>query len=263
MIIIFMVAGMSSRFGSKIKQMAQIGKNGETLIEISVNQAICTGLITKIIFITNHLSEMYFKNLFGEIYKNIDIEYIQQEFDTKTRIRPWGTIGAICELKNKITEPFIVLNGDDLYGEDPIKNGINFLIENKNNKINIIGGCKLLNTLPEDGTVNRGIIEIEGGYVTELKEIINISNKNIELYDKLANVNFIGLHPYVLELLFCKLEEFKKKNSNNPKIECLLPNVLNELIHYNNLKMKYFEITNKIYGITNPDDAINLKNMNL
>lgn len=262
MIIIFMVAGMSSRFGGKIKQFAKIGKNDETLIEISVNQAINTNLVTKIIFITNHLTENKFINIFNYSYKNIKVEYIQQDFNTKTRIRPWGTIGAICELKDKITEPFIVLNGDDLYGTETINKGINFLMENTNNKINIIGGCKLINTLPDIGSVNRGVIYTNNEYVSGLKEILNISKQNVEFHDYLSNINFIGFHPYVLDLLYNKLEEFKKNNINNPKIECLLPNVLNELINDNKLQMKHFEITNKIYGITNPKDAITLKNIN-
>ena len=38
--IIFMVAGMSSRFGGKPKQLEKIGPNDESLIEYSVNQAL-------------------------------------------------------------------------------------------------------------------------------------------------------------------------------------------------------------------------------
>ena len=48
--IVYMVAGISSRFGGKIKQLAKVGPNQETLIEYSLNQAISSGF-TKIIFI--------------------------------------------------------------------------------------------------------------------------------------------------------------------------------------------------------------------
>ena len=42
MIVVFMVAGMSSRFGGNPKQFAIIGnkETGETLIEYSINQAL-------------------------------------------------------------------------------------------------------------------------------------------------------------------------------------------------------------------------------
>ena len=39
-VIVFLVAGMSSRFGGNPKQMAIVGPNNETLIEYSVNQAL-------------------------------------------------------------------------------------------------------------------------------------------------------------------------------------------------------------------------------
>ena len=38
--LVYMVAGMSSRFGGKIKQFAKVGANGETLIEVSLKQAL-------------------------------------------------------------------------------------------------------------------------------------------------------------------------------------------------------------------------------
>ena len=50
--IVFMVAGMSSRFGGKPKQLAKVGPNNETLIEYSVNQAL-KQKFNKIYFITN------------------------------------------------------------------------------------------------------------------------------------------------------------------------------------------------------------------
>ena len=50
--IVFMVAGMSSRFGGNPKQMAKVGPNNETLIEFSVNQALRCNF-NKLIFITN------------------------------------------------------------------------------------------------------------------------------------------------------------------------------------------------------------------
>ena len=53
--IVFMVAGMSSRFGGKPKQLAKVGPNNETLIEYSVNQALKQNF-SKLIFITNSKS---------------------------------------------------------------------------------------------------------------------------------------------------------------------------------------------------------------
>ena len=75
--VVFMVAGMSSRFGGKPKQMAIVGPNNETLIEFSVNQAL-THSFDKLIFITNRNTEHLFHTIFGNNYKNIPVLYIQQ-----------------------------------------------------------------------------------------------------------------------------------------------------------------------------------------
>ena len=61
--IVYMVAGMSSRFGGMPKQMAQIGPNDETLIEYSVNQAL-TQPFSELIFITNARTEHLFQKIF-------------------------------------------------------------------------------------------------------------------------------------------------------------------------------------------------------
>lgn len=262
-----MVAGMSSRFGGSPKQFAIVGnrETGETLIEYSVNQAlkaaknICS--IDKIIFITNPNTEQGFKNIFnGRSWWDCDtvFEYIQQDFDQTKRSRPWGTCGAVCSLLGHVDQPFILLNGDDIYGIETFKTGYQMLLSEQNN---IIGGCKIVDTMPEDGLVNRGLIETnDESYVTSMRELLKISKKdNPELHEKLGNVNFIGLLPKTLELLDKILNRFKEEHKEDPKIECLLPDNLNELIQSKQITMKAFMITSKIYGITNPGDDVILR----
>jgi NDP-sugar pyrophosphorylase family protein len=257
-VIVFLVAGMSSRFGGNPKPLAKVGPNNETLIEYSVNQAI-KNKFSKIIFITNPKSEKDIQNIFGNEYKNIPVEYIQQNYDTNKRIRPWGTTDAICAIRLHIDDPFILVNGDDIYGEGTFKRGYELM---KERNINIIGGLPVIKTLPETGNVNRGIINIntKTNTVTGLKEVLNISKTgNPELLQELANVNFIGLQVDILNKLNDILNQFKEHNKNDEKIECLLPDNLNELIQKNQLVMRFFEITNEILGITNPGDEVILK----
>jgi UTP-glucose-1-phosphate uridylyltransferase len=253
-VIVFLVAGMSSRFGGKPKPLTKVGPNNETLIEYSVNQAIKSGY-KEIIFITNSKTEQSFKDLFGEKYKNIKVKYIQQTYNINNRSRPWGTTDAICNIIGHINDPFILVNGDDIYGEETFKQGY-ILMKERN--INIIGGLKIIKTLPKTGLVNRGIISIDtesNTRVSGLKEMLNISyDNNPELLQELSNVNFIGLQVSVLDKLKVILDRFKKENVDDPKLECLLPDNLNELIQNNDLSMQFFEITSEIMGITNPGD---------
>lgn len=258
MFIVFMVAGMSSRFGGNLKQLACVGPNNETLIEVSVMQAL-SAPFTKIIFITNKLTEHKFKEIFGEEYKGIPVMYVRQQWDQQTRDRPWGTTCAICSLKGKVSDSFILANSDDLYGRETFRKGYDLMKETQNN---IIGGCLLEKTMPadEETLVNRGVIEVDNNKVVSIEERLKISSKqNPELLKKLASVNFIGLRPETLDFLHAVLEDFKIEYKGDRKIEALLPTDLNYLIQNNIITMNYFEIKNKIYGITYPGDEKHMK----
>lgn len=262
MFVVFMVAGMSSRYGGKLKQLACVGKNNETLIEVSVNQAL-TAPFTKIIFITNETTEHHFVNIFGKEHKGIPVFYERQEWNKERRDRPWGTTGAVCSLAGKINEPFILVNSDDLYGKETFVKGYEILSEKKNN---IIGGCPLQKTMPEDRhcLVNRGVIDVDEktGLVSGIKEMLKISTeKNPELMNKPASVNFIGFYPKTLQYLNAILIKFQRAHKNDRKIECLLPDNLDYLIKNKLITMDYFTINNKIYGITYPGDEIIMKNV--
>ena len=266
--LVIMVAGMSSRFGGNPKQMAIIGPNNETLIEYSINQAI-KNPFTKIVFITNPKTEYLFVNIFGNIYKNIAVVYIQQQYDITKRVRPWGTGDAISNLypyflkEEKENLNFILINGDDIYGEQTFQEGYSFLNSNyiQSKNASIIGGLLVKDTMPKSGKVNRGIISIDGDSVISLDERLNISREeNPELMDQLANINFIGLQLKDLEYVYNINKKFKEENINDPKIESNLTIILNQLISTNCIQLKYFYIKNKIVGITNPGDEVILKN---
>ena len=264
--LVVMVAGMSSRFGGKPKQMEKIGPDNETLIEYSINQAIMNPF-NRIIFITNSKTEHLFVEIFGSQYKNIPVVYIQQTYDINKRTRPWGTADAISSLypfflkEENIKElNFILINGDDIYGKDTFQEGY-VLLNNFNNQTSVIGGLLVKDTMPESGFVNRGIITIEQDLVISIEERLKISKiDNPELMERLANVNFIGLQLEDLKNLFNLNSKFKEDNKFDSKIESNLTTHLDTLINNNLLKLKYFYIKDKIVGITNPGDEVILKN---
>lgn len=254
-VVVFMVAGMSSRFGGQPKQMATVGPKGETLIEYSVNQALENDF-KQLVFITNPKTEHLFREIFKDVYKGVKVSYVEQKYNKYFRTRPWGTADAICHLLPIIDDKFIMVNGDDIYGSQTFKTGFE-MMKDKNN---IIGGLKVINTLPETGNVNRGIIFIKDNKVCGLKEMLNINKKdNKELHNELANMNFIGLQYDILKKISILVEKFKQVNSKEAKLECILTDLLDFLIKNGDLEMDFFEIKNKIIGITNPGDEIKLK----
>jgi len=91
--VCFLCAGVSSRFNGKIKQFAVVGINGETLMEVSLNQALKAGF-SKIVFIVGNKTEIPFREKFGNSYKGIPVFYAVQKFDENERDKPWGTADA-------------------------------------------------------------------------------------------------------------------------------------------------------------------------
>ena len=259
--LVYMVAGLSSRFGGKIKQFAKVGPNNETLIKYSIKQALVAGF-SKIIFIVGNKTEKPFKEMFGEKYKNIPILYAKQNFDQETREKPWGTADALCSAKELLNCPFVVCNGDDIYG----RNSFRTLFEHLQKKETCATlGYKLGEVLPEQGNVNRGIFEInsENNQVKSIRELLGISKsklneKNLSP-ENLCSMNIFALNTETLKSLCKIVNTFKEENKTNPKIECLLPRELGNLIKKEKIIMKIYSTDDKWIGITNPEDEIIVK----
>ena len=254
--IVYLVAGVSSRYKGKIKAFAEVGPNNETLIEISLDQALKAGA-NKIIFVVSKQTEQPFKEKLGNSYKNIPIEYALQEFDSEKRDKPWGTCDAVCSIK-EINNPFIVATGDDLYGEKTFEILAQHL---ENNQENATASKRLIKMLPEQGAVNRGVFEVnENDHVIDGVESLGISRENFLERNFTENspvsISIFALHPKTLELLKEKLDKFKKQNSNDKKVECFLNTKLTELIKENKIKIKLYYTPEKWMGITNPGDEI-------
>jgi NDP-sugar pyrophosphorylase family protein len=257
--IIYMVAGMSSRFGGKIKQFAQVGVNGETLIEVSIQQAINAGF-DRIIFVVGEKTEQPFKEKFGNSYraneKTIPIFYAKQTFNPSERDKPWGTTDALISAISYVKDNFVVCNGDDIYGKNALKIAHDYLKE-ANSGATI--GYKLKNVIPEEGKVNRGLFETdEEKNVTNIEEIFDISKENFLeknlTEESLCSMTLFGLPKSILFELEKKLIAFKEKNKEDRKAECLLPVELGALVKEGKLKIKLLETNDKWFGVTNPDD---------
>jgi len=251
--IVYMVAGMSSRFGGKIKQFARV-TDKETLIEYSLNQAINAGF-NKIIFIVGKLTNLPFREKFGNSYKGIPIRYAEQDFDSACRDRPWGTGDAACAALPFIDCPVIVCNGDDIYGENTFRILFNHLQDSEDTATI---GYKLIDVLSEKGSVNRGVFMIENSHLKKITETFNITPGNlIELTlspDILVSQNIFALLPGTLGMLKENLEKFKIENAGDRRIEFLLSNELSNLIEQKKIKMKLYSAPDKWIGVTNPED---------
>ena len=112
--LIIMAAGIGSRYGGGIKQLAKMGKHGEIIMDYSIYDAKEAGF-DKVVFIIRKDIEEEFKAVIGDrIRKHIDVEYVFQELSDipegfqvpEGRTKPWGTGQAILCCKDVVKEPF-------------------------------------------------------------------------------------------------------------------------------------------------------------
>ena len=178
--LVIMAAGIGSRFGKGIKQLAPVGPNGEIIMDYSIHDALEAGF-NKVVFIIRKDLEEEFRRVIGErIEKITEVAYAFQSLDDlpegfekpADRTKPWGTGQAVLAAKKVIKIPFIVINADDYYGKEGFKAVHEYLV---NGGESCMAGFVLKNTLSDNGGVTRGICKMdEGNNLTEVVETKNI-----------------------------------------------------------------------------------------
>jgi len=258
--ILYPVAGMSSRFNDRMKSLAKVGINGESLIECSVNQALKADF-KKLIFVVNDKTEHLIKDIFGTRYRGVEVFYASQKFDSRKRDRPWGTLDALCSGLEFIDCPVVFCNGDDIYGEEVFKKVADHLRAGLGD---VAIGYRLGDTLSKNGDVNRGVFKLGSeGYVTSLIEVFDINSKNLFAKglnaEDLVSQNVFGFLPETVKRLNGRLEMFKGRYMEDRFIECLIPVEISGLVQ-EGLRIKLYPAPSKWYGITNPGDEVVIRN---
>lgn len=277
--LLIMAGGMGSRFGG-LKQIEPVGPNKEFLIDYSVYDAIKAGF-NKIVFIIKEENYEIFKSTIGSrVEDKIETKYCFQRMEDlpenykvpKGRIKPWGTAHAIMSARNEINGPFAIINADDFYGFDAYKQVSDFLKNNTNNEYSIIG-YKVINTLTENGSVKRGVCELDGEYLTEIIES-NVERKNNKIIatpldgresfeineDTYVSMNMIGFTPSIFKHIEDNFKEFLDKNKDSIlTCEYLIPDVLEKLVLEKKVLTKVIPTTAIWEGMTYKEDLEKVK----
>lgn len=277
--LVVMAAGIGSRFGGGIKQLAPVGPNGEIIVDYSVHDAKEAGF-DKVVFVIRKDLEEDFKDVIGKrIEKKIEVEYVFQELEDipteyqekfSKRKKPWGTGQAILCCKNVIHEPFLVINADDYYGKQAYAEAFRELTSvnrNADGKMQIsMVGFILKNTLSENGGVTRGLCQVNAEGM--LKEIVE--TKNIIKVDEAfaedgkgnkiplethVSMNMWGLYPPFFEILKKGFREFLETlTEEDVSTEYLLPIIIGGLLQENKIDVKVLESHDKWFGVTYKED---------
>ena len=257
--LVIMAAGMGSRFGG-LKQIEPIGPNGEALIDFSVYDAAKAGFTKTIIIIKKEI-EKDFRELCGKrLERLMDVDYAFQELYMlpegysvpAERKKPWGTGHAVLCAGDKISMPFAVINADDYYGRSAYEAVHKHLIESDEM---CMAGYKLGNTLTENGTVSRGVCEVENGYLKSIVEHTALDRNSGLPLDTVVSMNLWGFMPDFIPYLEKEFAVFLEKHINEPKSEFFLPSVVSRRMAEEGRPVRVIETNEQWYGVTYREDT--------
>lgn len=283
--LVIMAAGIGSRFGGGIKQLAPVGPNGEIIMDYSIYDAMEAGF-DKVVFVIRKDLEKEFKEVIGNrIAEKIEVAYAYQELDDipekykdkfPERTKPWGTGQAILCCKDIVDTPFLVINADDYYGKSAFREAYSYLTSaHSAGKIQIcMIGFVLKNTLSENGGVTRGVCRVdENDMLTGILETHNIekdgariivrqgeSEKELDA-DSPVSMNMWGFTPEFFHILESGFTAFlEQTDADDLKAEYLLPTIIGDLLSRGELSVKVLKSEDQWFGVTYKEDKETVTN---
>lgn len=280
--LIIMAAGIGSRFGGGIKQLAPVGPSGEIIMDYSIHDALEAGF-NKVVFIIRKDLEADFREIIGNrIEKICPCAYAFQEVENlpggyknpEGRTKPWGTGHAVLACKGIVDTPAMVINADDYYGKDAYVKMHDYLVNHMDTEATDVldiamPGFILGNTLSDNGAVTRGVCTVnENGDLASIVETSNIykdANGGAYVEEKdgtktpidpesLVSMNMWAFTPAFIDRLESGFIEFLSEHGTEMKAEYLLPTVIGGMLKDGTATVKVLKTTDKWFGVTYKED---------
>ncbi|MFI3266768.1 MAG: sugar phosphate nucleotidyltransferase [Rikenellaceae bacterium] len=274
--LLILAAGMGSRYGS-LKQMDGVGPHNEAILDYSIFDAIRAGF-TRAVFVIRHSFEQDFREVFTpeRFGGKIKIDFVFQELDSlpegysvpEGRVKPWGTNHAIMMAAEVIDTPFAVINADDFYGAQAYQTIADYLntLHHSKDKYCMVG-YRLENTLSENGSVSRGVCNVDSSDnlqgMTERTKIFKEGQQIVyqegEQTFPLENntpvsMNLFGFTPDYFDYSNKIFKDFLENNAKNITAEFYIPFAVNTLIEQGTATMRVLDTTARWFGVTYKED---------
>ena len=272
MTLVILAAGMGSRYGG-LKQIDPVTPAGEFIIDFSVYDALVSGF-DKVVFVIKEENLDLFRETIGKRFEDkVKVEYAFQKLTDipegfkipEGREKPWGTGQALLAAKNIVNEPFAVINADDFYGRSAYKLlAEHFAGKEKSEREYCMIGYILKNTLTENGTVSRGICDVDAdGMLQSVVErtairqegdVAKCGDVTIAL-DSIASMNCWGFTPDIFAALEEGFAQFlSQKHENELKSEYYLPMAVCDMLQAGKCSVKVYSSEDAWYGVTYKED---------
>lgn len=272
--LVILAAGMGSRYGG-LKQLDEVGPNGEAIIDYSLYDAISAGFGKVVFIIRTDFAEEFKARFEPRLKGRIETEYVFQSLEkipfgftlNPEREKPWGTAHAVMMAKDAVKEPMAAINADDFYGKEAYQVMGDFLRSSNDPSEYSMIGYRVDKTLSAHGTVSRGVCNTdENGYLTSVIERTKIQRDDDGIYfyepdgkfplmeDTPVSMNFWGLKPNVFGYLDEGFASFLNERGNEPKSEYFIPLLINDNIQSGRIKTKVLTCDAPWFGVTYRED---------
>ena len=272
-VLVILAAGLGSRYGG-LKQIDVVGNNGESIIDFSMFDAIRAGFKKVVLIIRPEHEELFDVQIANKIRPFTEVEYAFQRVTDlpegftcpEGRTKPWGTVQALLATRGHVDAPFAIINADDFYGREAFEIMYKFLTEKVTDKDFSMVGYQLSNTLTENGTVTRGVCDLEGNYlskIVETKQIKKVGDDAYSVDDEgnetllppgYVSMNFWGFSPGLFAALEERFSKFLAAKGDDPKSEWYIPCVVDDLVAEGAADVKVIPTKSSWFGVTYRED---------
>ncbi len=277
-VLLIMAAGLGSRFKGQ-KQVTPVDDAGHLIIDYTIYDARRAGFDTVIFVVKEEMREAFHAAIGRRIERDINVKYAYQKLCDvpegivipEGRQKPWGTAHAALSARHLINGPFAVVNADDFYGRSAFQSIYDFLAASDGATEHAMVGYRIENTLTENGTVSRGICQVDGeNCLTDIVERLTIAARpggaayteddwTTETFlpdGTQVSMNMWGFGLDMMGEIERRFKPFMLENlPKNPlKCEYFLPYVPGQMIREEQTRIRVLPSRDRWYGVTYPDD---------
>jgi len=184
------------------------------------------------------------------------------------RTKPWGTTHAVLCSRDRVHEPFAMINADDFYGRDSFAVlGRRLTSLAVDSSAYCMVGFTLANTLSDHGTVARGVCRTDArGFLTDIRELLHVRRTADGAEDagpagatpltgrEPVSMNMWGFTPHVFPQLERSFREFLAAHGGEPKSECYIPMTVGQLVKDGQATCEVLRTSSAWFGATYAED---------
>lgn len=261
--MVVLAAGLGSRFGGT-KQLEAVGPNGEAFLDFAIRDARAAGIERVVVVVRTDIEAMVRDHLARHHPATMELALECQDRLGPARAKPWGTVHAVLAAAPSVEGRFVVVNADDHYGPTSYRLAADALgdLGDLGADQAALVAFRLGNTVPERGSVSRGVCAVADGWLRAIDEHRTIERDNAgglrSEHGPLSEATPVSMNLWcfdrsMLDRLRERFDAFLVDHADAPAAECLLPVEVGALMS-DGLAVRVVDSPERWIGVTNPED---------